>query len=90
MYIASLAMSVQSLVEGALKHVRSCRNSLRSRAKKPWLPWLLKSDVLNFEAVSFPIVDYWYGKVWVVINSHEAIAAVFGDIVFLLICRLHR
>ena len=33
MHIGSLAMSVHRLVEGALKHVRSCGNLLRSRAK---------------------------------------------------------
>ena len=64
MHIASLAMSVHRLVEGALEHVRICGHSLRSSAKKePWLPCVFKASVLRFEAVSFPIVDYWFGKV---------------------------
>ena len=59
MHIASLAMSELRLVEGALKHVRICGNSLRSIAKEPWLPFVFNAGVLRLEAVSFPIVDYW-------------------------------
>ena len=63
MHIASLAMSVLRLVEGALKHVRICGHSLRSSAKEPWLACVFKAGVLILEAVSFPIVDYLYGNV---------------------------
>ena len=63
MHIASLAMSVHRLIKDVLKHDRSCRLSLKSKWKEPWLSCVFSEDFLNIQQVSFPIVDCCHGNV---------------------------